>query len=156
MAEDATAAAAYLTTTRHIPATSIIPYGTGLGASLSVALAHAHPELPAIILQNPDPDPTATALAANSSNFIPVRMLFHQHFEIAAPLSTLTTPKLLIAGGSASQLTPANLSAIQALFQQAASPRYSVTLPTTNPDPAYQTALTRFLDQYLASAPSTH
>jgi hypothetical protein len=153
MSADATAALAYLTATRHIPTARIIPYGAGLGASLAVTLAHDHPELPAIILQNPEPDPTATVLAANSSNLVPVRLLFHQHFEIAAPLSTLTTPKLLIAGAPAPITNPANLRAIQTLYQKAASPSYSVTLPTTNPDPAYQAALTRFLDQYLPATP---
>jgi uncharacterized protein len=167
MAEDSAAALTYLTATRHIPIARILPYGAGLGASLAVALAHDRPQLPAIILDNPDPDPTATALAANSSNLVPVRLLFHQHFEIAAPLSTLTTPKLLIAGGptligcprclapghlgelpSAANPNPANLAAIQTLFHNAASPSYSVTLPASNPNPAYQTALIRFLDQY--------
>ena len=153
MSADATAALAYLTATRHIPTTRIIPYGAGLGASLAVSLAHDHPELPAVILDNPDPDPTATVLAANSSNLVPVRLLFHQHFEIAVPLSTLPTPKLLIAGGPTSPSTPAKLAAIQTLYQKAASPSYSVTLPRANPDPAYQTALTRFLDQYLHATP---
>jgi uncharacterized protein len=156
MAEDSAATLTYLISTRHIPATQIIPYGVGLGASLAVSLALAHPELPAVILQDPDPNPTATALAANSSNLIPVRLLLHQQFEITAPLSTLPTPKLLIAGNPASPLTPANLPAIQTLYKQAASPSYSVTLPATNSASAYQTAMTRFLDQYLPSAPPTH
>jgi pimeloyl-ACP methyl ester carboxylesterase len=155
MAQDAAAALAYLTNTRHIPISRILPYGAGLGASLAVTLAQQHPELPAIILDNPDPDPTATALAARSSNFIPVRLLFHQHFEIATPLSTLPTPKLLIAGGPAidgvptSPPTPASSRALQTLIQQAASPRFSITLPTTNYDAPYAATLTRFLDQYL-------
>jgi hypothetical protein len=147
MAEDSAAAFDYLTLTRHIPASQIIPYGVGLGASLAVTLAHTHPELPAVILANPDPDPTATALATHSSNLIPVRLLFHQHFEIASPLSTLATPKLLIAGGPSSSAQ--QTIALESLFQQAASPRFSITLPPTNDTAPYITALTRFLDQTL-------
>ncbi|MGD0799547.1 MAG: alpha/beta hydrolase [Acidobacteriaceae bacterium] len=155
MAEDAAAALAYLTSTLHVPPSRILPYGYGLGASLAVTLAHDHPELPAIILANPDPDPTATALAAYSSNFIPVRLLFRQRFEITAPLSTVPTPKLLIAGGPAAASAPASatspnrLHALQILFQQAASPCFSITLPLANYDAPYTAALTRFLDQYL-------
>jgi pimeloyl-ACP methyl ester carboxylesterase len=147
MAQDSAAALDYLTLTRHIPASQIIPYGAGLGASLAADLALAHPELPALILANPDPDPTATALAAHSSNLIPVRLLFHQRFPISAPLATLTTPKLLIAGGpssSAQQTLP-----IESLFQQAASPKFTITLPPTNYAAPYNSALTRFLDQSL-------
>jgi uncharacterized protein len=150
MAEDSAAALAYLTATRHIPASAILLCGAGLGASLAVSLAHSHPEVPAIILEDPNPDPTATALAANSSNFIPVRVLFHQRFEIAAALSTLTTPKLLIAGGGGSPANITDLRAMQALFKQAASPSFSLTLPMAGYDEAYRTGLTRFLDQYLA------
>jgi hypothetical protein len=147
MAQDSAAALDYLTLTRHIPASQIIPYGAGLGASLAADLALAHPELPALILANPDPDPTATALAAHSSNLIPVRLLFHQRFPISAPLATLTTPKLLIAGGpssSAQQTLP-----IESLFQQAASPKFTITLPPTKYAAPYHSALTRFLDQSL-------
>jgi uncharacterized protein len=149
MAQDTAAALDYLITTRHIPAGAIIPYGVGLGASLAANLAHAHPELPAIILDNPDPDPTATAVASHSSHLIPVRLLFREHFDIAAPLATLATPKLLIAGGPNSTNTDSDIRAVQNLFHHAASPSFAVTLPSTKYDADYQTALTRFFDEYL-------
>ncbi len=95
------------------------------------------PNSPPSSSHNPDPDPTATALAARSSNLIPVRLLFHQHFDIATPLATLTTPKLLIAGGPQSTphtRLPQPARHSKSLFQQAASPSFSVTLPPTNYD----------------------
>jgi hypothetical protein len=148
MTQDTAAALGYLISTRHIPARTIIPYGVGLGASLAANLAHAHPELPAVILDNPDPDPTATAVAVHPSHVIPVRQLFREHFDIATPLATLKTPKLLIAGTPNSTTSTA---AMQSLFHHAASPSLAVTLPPTRYDENYQDALTRFLDEYLST-----
>jgi hypothetical protein len=149
MAEDVAAALDYLTSTRHIPARVLIPYGTGLGASLAVQLAHSHPELPAVILDNPDPDPASTAATAYASHIIPIRLLFGQSFEIAGPLTSLATPKLLIAGGPAEVDSIRDLSRLQSLFQRAASPRFTVSLPPGDKPGIYQATLQRFLDQYL-------
>jgi pimeloyl-ACP methyl ester carboxylesterase len=150
MAEDTAAAFDYLTTLRHIARQNVIPYGTGLGAPLAANLARAHPVLPAVILDNPIPDPTALALAAQPSHVIPVRLLFHERFDIAKPLSALTTtPKLLIAGGPNASTTPNDIRTLQNLYLKAANPSLAVTLPPTNYDDAYQAALTRFLDEYL-------
>jgi len=144
MAEDATAALQYLTGTRHIPPANIVPYGTGLGASLAANLVRSHSDLPAVILDNPDPDPQSTA-AAQSARFIPIRLLLRHSFDIAGPVSTLTKPKLLIAGGLNSANPTREMSRLHP-----ASPTFSVTLPPTGDEGAYQTALTRFLDQYLS------
>jgi pimeloyl-ACP methyl ester carboxylesterase len=149
MAEDASDALTYLTSTRHIAAHNIVPYGVGLGASLAASLARAHPELSAVILDNPDPDPSATAAAAHPSHVIPVRLLANNQFDIATPISTLATPKLLIAGGPASPNSTRDSSHLQVLFQHAASPRFAVTLTPASKDGEYEAALDRFLDQYL-------
>jgi uncharacterized protein len=152
MAEDTSAALDYLITLRHIAPQTIVPYGVGLGASLAANLARAHPVLPAVILDNPVPDPTAVALAAQPSHVIPVRLLFHERFDIAKPLATLTTPKLLIAGGVNSTNAPNDIRDVQTLSLKAASPSLAVTLPAINSDDAYQAALARFLDEYLPPA----
>ena len=149
MAEDSAAALAYLGNARHVPLRSTIVYGAGLGASLAAGLAAAHPELPAIILDNPDPDPTATAVAARPSRVVPVRMIFRERFEIAGPIAKLSTPKLLIAGGPNTLALPAQIPAIERLFRTAASPSYTVTLPSIREEKAYLAALGRFLDQYV-------
>ena len=153
MAEDAAAAFDYLTSTRHIPARNIIPYGTGLGASLAVSLAHAHPELPAVILDNPDPDPASAAATTHPSHILPVRLLFGNSFNIMGPIATLSTPKLLIAGGPNAADSTRNYSQLQTLFQKAASPRFTVTLPPGGPEGDYQAELFRFLDQYVSAQP---
>jgi uncharacterized protein len=155
MAQDTVAALDYLVSTRHIPARSIVPYGEGLGASLAANLALHHPELPAVILANPDPDPTATAVAAHPSRVVPVRLLFRERFATAAPLAALATPKLLIAGGPDSSNEANRIRALGVLFHQAASPSFTVTLPPIDYEADYQSALTRFLDQYSTPAPRT-
>jgi pimeloyl-ACP methyl ester carboxylesterase len=151
MSEDTSAALDYLTGTRHLPASTIVPFGVRLGASLAANLATAHRDLPAVILDDPIPDPAAAAIAAHPSDPVPVRLLFGDQFNIAKPLSTLTTPKLLIAGGpsTAGQQYERKL---QSLFARASSPRLTVTLPAANSDRTYQEALSRFLDQYLGIA----
>jgi pimeloyl-ACP methyl ester carboxylesterase len=149
MNQDAAAALDFLTATRHIPTRDIVPYGVGLGAALAANLAHDHPDLPAVILDNPDHDPASTAASAHPSRVIPVRLLFGNGFDIATPLQSLSTPKLLIAGGPNSSNPVRNLGRMQSLFQRAASPSFAVTLPPAGYDTSYQTALDRFLDQYL-------
>jgi pimeloyl-ACP methyl ester carboxylesterase len=149
MAEDTAAALDYLTSTRHIPAHSLVPYGAGLGASLAANLVQTHPQLPVVILDNPDPDPASTAALSHSSHILPIRLLFGKSFDIAGPIATLATPKLLIAGGPGVTGSIRNPGPLQALFQSAASPRFSVTLSPGSSQSAYQEALSRFLDQYL-------
>jgi hypothetical protein len=155
MSQDAAAAFQYLTGTRHIPAGNLLAYGTGLGASLAANLAQSHPDMPAVVLDNPVPDPASIAVAAHPSRIVPVRLLFGNQFDIATPIASLTTPKLLIAGGANNIDASRDLPVLHNLFRHAASPSLSVTLPPTVTRPPkddaadYQAALSRFLDQYL-------
>jgi hypothetical protein len=149
MAQDTSDALDYLISTRHIPTRDIIPYGVGLGAALAANLAQSHSELPAVILDNPDPDPASTAASSHPSRIIPIKLLFGNQFDIATPIATLSTPKLLIAGGPAVSGMASNPTRLQALFQRAASPRFAVTLTPASKDGEYEAALDRFLDQYL-------
>ncbi len=105
MQADAASALTYLTTTRHIPTTSIVVYGTGIGASLAVQLCAQNPTLPALILQNPDGDLTDRAAHDPRSKIIPFHLLFNQPFPLTEPLSHLTTPKRILP-------TPPNLPAL--------------------------------------------
>jgi pimeloyl-ACP methyl ester carboxylesterase len=144
MGQDAEAALDYLTSTRHIAASTIIPCGAGPGASIAANLARTRADIPAVILDNPDPNPAATAIAAHPSRIIPVRLLFGNQFDISTSIAALTKPKFLVAGPD-----PSHLAQIQTLFQHAGSPKFIVTLSSRNTEADYQAALKRFLDQYL-------
>jgi pimeloyl-ACP methyl ester carboxylesterase len=153
MSEDAEAAFNYLTGTRHIAVDAIVAYGSGLGASLAANLGATHPRLPAVILDNPDPDPRETA-SAQTSRLLPARLLLGRPFDVAQKISTLATPKLLIAGGPNSKTSDPDTTRFQSLFKHAASPSFAVTLPFGNTE-RYEASLRRFLDQYLATRSAT-
>ena len=101
-------------------------------------------------MSNPDPDPAATAATSHPSHILPMRLLFGRSFAISEPMATLTTPKLLIAGGPAATRPIRNRNQLQTLFKAAASPKIAVTLSSRDAEGPYQTALSRFLDQYLS------
>jgi uncharacterized protein len=144
LTHDVDSAWQYLTNSRAIAEQEIVPYGTGVGASLATQLAAGHTAIPALILDAPHADLLEAAQHDPRSRLIPLSLLFHEHFPLAAPLATLKTPKLLLSRSS----SPAPA------FHTAADPKLTVELPTPS-DPLYSRSLIRFLDQYLppASAP---
>jgi pimeloyl-ACP methyl ester carboxylesterase len=142
MTQDAESAWRYLNASRGIAPQQIVPYGTGIGASLATHLAAAHPAIPAIILDSPHADLLDQVLSDRRTHLIPVRLLFHEHFPLAQPLSTLPTPKLLLDRTAPPSPT----------FRSAAEPKFIAELNSSS-DALYNQTLTRFLDQYLPSAP---
>jgi fermentation-respiration switch protein FrsA (DUF1100 family) len=96
MEADAATALTYLTTTRSLPASSIVVYGTGLGASLAVHLCAQNLNLPALILQAPDGDLTDRVRHDPRSKLVPFTLLFNQPFPLSEPLRNLPTPKLIL------------------------------------------------------------
>ena len=94
--EDADAAWHYLTDTRHSPPSSIALYGVGLGAAIAAETARRHPQAPVLILENPQP-PTLTKLQFSpETRLLPVRLLFHDRFDLAETLAHVRTPKLFL------------------------------------------------------------
>ena len=156
MAEDTAAALDYLVNTRHIPAVQIVPYGVGLGAVLAANLAAAHAEISAVILDNPDSLAFTRAITGRKSSFLPMRMLMQEHFDIATPLKTLKTPKLLLADGPQG-FDKNRVATNQALFKSAPDPKMAVTFNNDFPNDvylsdsarAYVQAVDRFLDEYV-------
>ena len=161
MQQDAQTALDYLTQTRHIPAKTIIPYGAGLGAALATQLAAQHPELPALILESPIPDPYQLAAHDPRASFVPLHLLFHEHFDLAPTLTILKTPKLLLTTGP-SHITPKpSDSDLTKLFHSAQTPSFAAHLtpwnpahPDSAPGPtaAYRQTILRFLNEYLPTS----
>jgi pimeloyl-ACP methyl ester carboxylesterase len=141
MQVDAESALNYLRDTRHIDLSHIVIYGDGLGASLAVSLCAEHHEIPAVILESPLGDTEPQVLHDTRTDLVPVRMLFHEQFPLAAPLQTLATPKLLIiteeSGG-------------QEKLRQAADPKTIVTFGFIKDD-ELRKSIRRFLDSYVAN-----
>ncbi len=146
MQGDAASAFRYLTDIRGVPATSIVVFGEGAGASLAVNLCAAHKEIPAVILESPEGDFDQTVRNDPRTRLAPVGLLFNQKFPLAAPLSLLATPKLLISVTTGS--TPA-------LFQKAADPKSTLELPPPANQQELHQAIQRFLGSYLSQSPET-
>jgi pimeloyl-ACP methyl ester carboxylesterase len=138
MTRDADSAWQYLTTTRALSSQHIVPYGTGVGTSLATRLAANHNTIPALILDTPRADLLDVAIRDPRATFLPVRLLFHERFPLAEPLSTLRTPKLLLSRTTSPDQT----------FLRASDPRFTVELASPSAV-LYNQSLTRFLDQYV-------
>jgi uncharacterized protein len=141
MTHDADSAWQYLTNSRAIPEQQIVPYGTGIGASLATQLTASHTAVPALILDAPHADLLESAQRDPRSRLIPLSLLFHEQFPLAAPLSILKTPKLLLSRSTSPDRS----------FRTAADPKLTVELPSPS-DPLYSQSLIRFLDQCLTPA----
>lgn len=139
MTHDADSAWQYLTSTRAVSSQRIVPYGTGVGTSLATRLAANHNDIPALILDTPRADLLDVAMRDPRATLLPVRLLFHERFPLAEPLSTLRTPKLLISRTTAPDQT----------FRNASDPKLTVELASPSPV-LYEQSLARFLDQSVA------
>jgi hypothetical protein len=142
MTRDADSAWQYLTTSRGLTAQHIVPYGTGVGASLATHLAVSNPAIPALILDSPRADLLDVARRDPRATLLPVRLLYHERFPLAEPLSTLRTPKLLLSRTTSPDQT----------FRDASDPKLTVELASPSAL-LYNQSITRFLDQYLPPAP---
>jgi pimeloyl-ACP methyl ester carboxylesterase len=148
MAEDAGAALDYLTDTRHIPASTIVPYGQGLCAVIAAQLATAHPELPAMILDTPDVEAFHNATDAGKARLLPMRLLVQEHFDLAAALKGSAKPKLLLADSPFGSQA-ARVAANDAFFRSVPDPKMTVTFGHEGANAEYVKSIDRFLDEYL-------
>lgn len=144
---DGMAAANYLTGTRHANAHRIVVYGDGIGAAVAVHIAQHAPgnsgNVAGVVLRDALPSLLPELEAEPRVHLLPVRLLFHDRFDIQTALASLTTPKLFLLddGGSAVQ-------AASALYQQAAQPKQLVRLGVSN-SPEISQAIGDFLQQVL-------
>lgn len=147
MRDDAEAAWTYLTSTRHIPADRIIPYGVGVGASLAGTLAVKHSEIPGVILDSPYTDLRRIIDRDSRFRFLPVSLLFHEDFPLRQALSALKLPKLLISNSGVAE---------PEAFRMAAAPKSMASLDASS-GARFTEAITGFLDKTVpvsSSAPA--
>ena len=135
--EDAEAAWRYLTDTRHLSPSTMVLDGVGLGAAIAVETARRHPQTAALILEDPVP-PILDSLQFDSrTRLLPIRLLFHDRFDMRKTLTALATPKLLLystgSGGAHYYATDAKQTATV----------------TGYADPRYLDSLRSFLSKYL-------
>ena len=135
--EDAEAAWRYLTDTRHLSPSTMVLDGVGLGAAIAVETARRHPQAAALILEDPVP-PILDSLQFDSrTRLLPIRLLFHDRFDMRKTLATLATPKLLLySTGSRGD------------HSYAAVAKQTATV-TGYADPGYLDSLRSFLSKYL-------
>jgi hypothetical protein len=144
---DGMAAASYLTGTRHADAHGIVVYGDGIGAAVAVHIAQQAPgefgAIAGVVLRDALPSLLPELEAEPRVNFLPVRLLFHDRFDILSALQNLHTPKLFLLDddGSAAQ-------AASALYQQAVQPKQLARLGVAG-GPETSQAIGDFLQQVL-------
>lgn len=140
MRADAQTALHFLIENRRISQSSVLVYGSHLGASLAVRLCEENAQIPGIILESADGDTETRVLADVRSHIMPVRLLFHERFPLADPLARLRTPKLLISYTQGN--APVDV-------QRAADPKMTAELPPNAPPEAITAEIRRFLDTYV-------
>ena len=150
MSEDAAAGLTYLLDTRHLNATSVIPYGQGLGAVLAAGLSKSHAQLPAVILDDPDPEIYNRVANESRARFLPMQLLIRERFDLAEALAGSSKPKLLFAV-SPFRSSQDRMAANQTFFRNVPDPKLIVTLPPEAAG-AYIESLHRFLDEYVPSS----
>ncbi len=154
MNADADAAWAYLTGTRQIPAGQIVLYGDRLGAWLAASAALRHPAA-AVVMVSPFPSMLPIVLHDPRGNGVPVRLLFHNAFDLEARMAQVKQPKLVIekkstpcGSGTLDKSPPCPAPAeVRALYERAAPPK--VFFDGAGADTQF---LQRFLRQYVSAS----
>lgn len=144
--EDAESALQYLTSTRHIPLSSIVLIGRDLGANLALEFAAAHPDLAGVILQQPDEHPADSIFNDARARLVPARLLVNDRWDTNAAASNLLIPSLWFYVDSKSPVAPQSNSP---KAYQAVSARKSIVWLSDSPDEARQlsSALSAFVDE---------
>jgi pimeloyl-ACP methyl ester carboxylesterase len=141
--QDAEWALNWLTLTKHIPAKTIIVYGSGLGANLAAELAADHSELAGMVLDNPYPDPMAAVFGDARSKLVPAHWMVADHYDLNSAARRLRLRSLWILTKPLSN-QPTNPPDA---YASDPSPKSSVWLSSpANADKNFTESLGRWLD----------
>jgi pimeloyl-ACP methyl ester carboxylesterase len=92
--EDADSAIAYLTGTRHIPASAIVLVGKDLGANLALELAAAHSDLAGVVVEQPLESPTAAIFNDPRAHLVPAHLLVSDRWQTTSDAGNMLIPSL--------------------------------------------------------------
>jgi hypothetical protein len=144
--EDAESAISYLRETRHIPASSLILVGKGLGANLALEVASAHPEFAGVVLDDPIDTPMDAIFNDSRARLVPAHMLVHDRWDTAGSITNLGIPSLWfdrtgLHGGQSDRKMDA--------YDKVTARKMRVWL-NNSPEAAknYSLALSRWLDEF--------
>jgi pimeloyl-ACP methyl ester carboxylesterase len=141
--QDAEWALTWLSQTRHIPAKSIVVYGSALGADLTAELGAGHSELAGVILDQPLTDAVAPVFNDPRSRLVPARWLVKDRYDLTSAAGSLHTPSLWLFAKSV--VTPSTQT--PSAYQAVTAKKASVWLSTpTQADPNFAGSLRQWLD----------
>ena len=154
MQQDAAAAFDFLTQQRGYLPDHILLFGTGVGASLAAASSLVHTSVAGLILDQPDTTLFRRVKEDGRARVLPASLLFHDRFEVAAPLQHSLPPKLLMTTeASQANAQTANDQATREAFSGAASAKNIVIMAlSASVEAQKDEALRRFLDTYVPAA----
>jgi pimeloyl-ACP methyl ester carboxylesterase len=143
--EDADSAIRYLTSTRHIPISSILLVGRDLGANLTVEVAALHPDLAGIVVEAPLEAPTTAIFNDPRAQYVPAHLLVKDRWNTPSAASNVLVPSLWFywttaGAGAAEDKPPA--------FDRVPARKTLVWLSGSDQERAqFRSALSAWLDQ---------
>jgi uncharacterized protein len=143
--EDADAALAYITGTRHIPASTVVLVGRELGANLALEVASAHAELAGVVLEQPLESPTAAIFNDARARLVPAHLLVNDRWQSTAAAGNVLIPSLWFyfvpVRSESEQDKPEAYAAVPA--------RKTLVWLTSSPDEPkqFESALSSWMDQ---------
>ena len=141
--QDAEWALSWLTVTSHIPAKTIVVYGSNLGANLAAEFAADHSELAGVILEQPLQNAMIPVLNDSRSRLVPAHWLVSDRYDLNSASATLRIPSLWLITQPSANL-PADPPAA---YQAVASKKTGLWLkPPIQADPNFAASLHRWLD----------
>ena len=152
--DDANRALDFLTETRHVPTSSIVLCGEGLGANLAANFAGEEDRgfqgtMPRIvravgvILANPLADATSVIFSDPRSRLVPAHLLVRDRYDLDGAARQLVTPSLWLI----SQDQSGHSVGLPPAYQIVTAPKMSAVLRAPmESDPNFQMELKRWLD----------
>jgi pimeloyl-ACP methyl ester carboxylesterase len=148
--EDAESAIDYLTHTRHIPASSLVLVGQGLGANLAIEEAAAHPELGGVVLDTLLSAPEDAIFLDPRARLVPARLLVGDRWDLNAAAARVLIPSLWFCRTQAQTSTQ---EAVQTAYNRVTARRQQVWLPAASEaGEGFSRALRRWLDDLAPSS----